>query len=116
MPAPMMTALASAVVSLIVVRAFLAGCACSGRGNSWCGEEDRLRLGERLEHETAADPPPPAHRAGSAPEGEVGLPMVRGCIDVHPARPSALGKGEAALEVIREDCRSQTEGRRVREL
>src|SRR5215831_17727410 len=71
--------------------------AASSRAVSGGRVDDRLRLGEAFHCITPADPAASAHRAGTPAEWQVGLPQVRGGVDVHPAGPGPLGKGQAAL-------------------
>ena len=47
----------------------------------------------------AADPARAALRAGATAEGEMGLPVVRPLVDVHPARADRLGEPEPGHEV-----------------
>jgi len=57
-----------------------------------------------------------ARSARSAAERQMGLPVVRGLVDVHPAGTDTVGELEPAREVAREDGGEQSVRRRVREL
>ena len=57
--------------------------------------------------------PRPLWRAGTAAEGQVGLPVVGAFVDVDPAAAGRLGELQPAPQVPREDSRQQAVRRRV---